>query len=326
MKDRILSGMRPTGRLHLGNYFGALKNWIELQKTYECFFFIADFHALTTSYESPADIRSNVEEMALDFLAAGIDPGKSTLFLQSLVPTHAEAHLLFSMFTPLAWLERTPSYKEMIETLKDRDLRTYGFLGYPLLQTVDIVLYHPKFVPVGVDQVPHIELCREIVRRFNHLYKSDLPEPQPLLTASPKLPGIDGQKMSKSYNNTIELFGSASETKKRIMSIKTDSTPVGEPKDPAACNVFAILSLLCGDAERKSWEERYRAGGMGYGDVKKALAEKYEEVFGAMRARRDELARDRGAVWEILRKGSARALDISTNHLAAMRRAIGIAY
>src|SRR3989338_3476630 len=232
MKDRVLSGMRPTGRLHLGNYFGALKNWVELQDRYDCFFFVADYHALTTAYESPGDIHANAEEMVLDFLAAGLDPDRCALFVQSMVPTHAEARLLFSMISPLAWLERTPSYKEMIEALKDRDLRTYGFLGYPVLQCVDILLYYPKYVPVGVDQVAHIELTRELVRRFNFLYKTNLPEPQPLLTASPKVPGVDGRKMSKSYGNTIELFGGAAETRKRIMSIKTDSTPVDAPKDP----------------------------------------------------------------------------------------------
>lgn len=325
-KDRVLSGMRPTGRLHLGNYFGALQNWIGLQARYDCFFFVADFHALTTAYESPGNIRSNVEEMVLDFLAAGIDPKHCTLFVQSLVPAHAEAHLLFSMITPIPWLERTPSYKEMIETLKDRDLRTYGFLGYPVLQCVDILLYHPKFVPVGVDQVAHIEFTRETVRRFNHLYKTDLPQPEALLTASPKVPGLDGQKMSKSYGNTIELFAPPAEAKKRIMSIKTDSTPVDAPKNPAACNVFALLSLFCDDGERASWERRYKEGGMSYAEAKNALAEKYEERLGPLRARRDELAKDRPRIWALLREGSERALDISSGHLKEMRSAIGLNY
>lgn len=318
--------MRPTGRLHLGNYFGALKNWVDLQKKYDCFFFVADYHALTTAYESPGDIHSNVEEMVLDFLAAGIDPDRSTLFVQSLVPTHPEAHLLFSMITPLAWLERTPSYKEMIETLKDRDLRTYGFLGYPLLQCVDILLYHPKYVPVGVDQVAHIEFTRETVRRFNHLYKTNLPQPEPLLTTSPKVPGLDGRKMSKSYGNTIELFAPQAEAKKRIMSIKTDSTPVESPKNPATCNVFALLSLFCDDAERSAWEKRYKDGGMSYAEVKNALVDKYEACLGPMRRRREEFAKDREAVWKILREGSEKALEISGKHLKEMRSAIGLTY
>lgn len=326
MKPVVLSGMRPTGRLHLGNYFGALKNWIDLQEKYECFFFVADFHALTTAYESPGDMRGTVEDMALDFLAAGLDPGRCTLFLQSLVPTHAEAHLLFSMITPIPWLERTPSYKEMIEALKDRDLRTYGFLGYPVLQCVDILLYRPKFVPVGVDQVAHIEFARELVRRFNHLYTTDLPQPEALLTASPKVPGMDGRKMSKSYGNTLELFASKEEARKRIMSIKTDSTPVESPKDPAACNVFALLSLFCDPEELKGWEKRYRAGGMGYGEAKAALAEKYEERIGPMRRKREELAKDKKNIWNIIREGSNRAMEISKKNLAVMRTAVGLDY
>ncbi len=326
MTAAVLSGMRPTGRLHLGNYFGALKNWVALQEKYTCHYFVADFHALTTAYESPGDVKSNVEEMVLDFLAAGIDPARTTLFVQSLVPTHAEAHLLFSMITPIPWLERTPSYKEMIENLADRDLRTYGFLGYPVLQCVDIMLYHPKYVPVGVDQVAHIEFCRELVRRFNHLYDVDLPQPEPLLTETPKVPGLDGRKMSKSYGNAIELFAPKEEARKRFMSIKTDSTPVAEPKTPETCNVFALLSLFCDDAERKDWDRRYRAGGLSYAESKKALVEKYEAAIGPLRAKRDELAKDRAGIWKILREGSDRALDISSKHLKEIRKAIGLTY
>lgn len=318
--------MRPTGRLHLGNYFGALKNWVELQEKYDCYFFVADFHALTTAYENPGDIRSNVEEMVLDFLAAGIDPRRSTLFVQSFVPTHPEAHLLFSMITPLAWLERTPSYKEMIDALKDKDLRTYGFLGYPVLQCVDILLYHPKFVPVGVDQVAHIEFARETIRRFNHLYKTDLPQPQPLLTETPKVPGLDGQKMSKSYGNTIDLFAPADVARKKIMSIKTDSTPVEAPKNPETCNVFALLSLFCDAPERAEWEKRYKAGGMSYAEAKKGLVEKYEQRLGPMRSRREELAKDREGIWKILREGSDRAMEISVKTLREIRSAIGLNY
>ncbi len=326
MKETVLSGMRPTGRIHLGNYFGALKNWIDLQEKYECFFFVADFHALTTAYESPADTPALVEEMVIDFLAAGIDPDRCTLFIQSIVPTHAEAHLLFSMITPLAWVERNPSYKEMLEAMKDRDLRTYGFLGYPVLQCVDIMLYQPKFVPVGVDQVAHIEFARELIRRFNHLYKTDLAQPEPLLTETPKVPGIDGRKMSKSYGNSIDVFCSKEEASKRIMSIKTDSTPVAEPKDPAACTVFALLSLFCDSSERTEWERRYRAGGLGYGEAKKALVEKFEQKIGPLRRRREELAKDRKKMWKLLRQGSERALEISRKQLTLVRSAIGLDY
>ena len=229
-RPRVLSGMRPTGRLHLGNYMGALYNWVRLQAEYECYFFIADLHALTTDYADPSLLKQNVFDVALDFFAAGINPGKCTLFVQSHVPQHAELHLLFSMITPLGWLERVPTYKDQQAQLAEKDLNTYGFLGYPLLQSADILLYKPEFVPVGADQVAHVELTREVARRFNHFYSPKrivpgvqspsasahlqvepdpdrllLPEPQVLLTPSPKLPGLDGRKMSKSYGNAIYL-------------------------------------------------------------------------------------------------------------------------
>ena len=217
-KGRVLSGMRPTGKLHLGNYVGALRNWVGLQDQYDCFFFIADWHALTTDYADTRSVKQNSLEVMIDYLAAGLDPERSTLFIQSHVLQHAELHLLFSMITPLGWLERVPSYKEQRENLKDKDLGTYGFLGYPLLQSADILIYQADFVPVGEDQVPHVELTREVARRFNQFYPRKLhagdrdpqrglvfPEPKPLLTPSPKLPGTDGRKMSKSYGNTILL-------------------------------------------------------------------------------------------------------------------------
>src|SRR3954454_8409776 len=204
-RKRVVSGMRPTGKLHLGNYVGALANWVKLQESHECFFFIADWHALTTDYADPSKIGENTIEVALDWLAAGLDPQRCTMFVQSHVPQHAELHLLFSMITPLGWLERVPTYKEQQQNLDTKDLSTYGFLGYPLLQSADITIYKADFVPVGQDQVAHVELTREIARRFNGIYGTVFPEPKALLTPSAKLPGTDGRKMSKSYGNTIML-------------------------------------------------------------------------------------------------------------------------
>src|SRR3990167_399379 len=204
-KQRVVSGMRPTGKLHLGHYHGVLKNWIKLQDQYECFFFVADWHSLTTEYANPKNVKESIREILIDWLAAGIDPSRATIFVQSKIPEHAELHLLLSMITPISWLERVPSYKELKNELKDRDLSTYGFLGYPLLQTADIAIYRANWVPVGQDQVAHLELSREVVRRFNHLYGETLVEPQSMLTSSPKLLGTDGRKMSKSYNNCIYL-------------------------------------------------------------------------------------------------------------------------
>src|SRR5580700_4972771 len=204
-RPRVLSGMRPTGSLHLGNYMGALHNWVRLQHDYDCYFFIADLHALTTDYADPSRVQQNIFEIALDFLAAGLDPGRSVIFRQSDVKEHDRLNTLFGMFTPLGWLERVPSYKDQQQQLTEKDLSTYGFLGYPLLQTADIVIYRAEFVPVGEDQVPHVELAREVVRRFNSIYGPVFPEPQNLLTASPRIPGTDGRKMSKSYGNAIYL-------------------------------------------------------------------------------------------------------------------------
>src|SRR5262250_93967 len=225
-KKRVLSGMRPTGKLHLGNYIGALANWVKLQDTYECFFFIADWHALTTDYADTSGIKSNSLEVMLDWLAAGLDPERCTMFIQSHVPQHAELHLLFSMITPLGWLERVPTYKEQRDNIKDKDLGNYGFLGYPVLQAADILIYRANFVPVGEDQVPHVELTREICRRFNSLYpgsgKPVFPEPEALLTPTPKLLGTDKRKMSKSYGNTILLSDDAATVAKKINDSVTD--------------------------------------------------------------------------------------------------------
>src|SRR6266852_1127709 len=239
-RERVLSGMRSSGRPHLGNLLGALKNWVHMQETYDCFYFIADWHALTTGYADTTQLRESVREIAIDYLSAGLDPNRSVLFIQSLVPEHAELHLLLSMITPLSWLERVPTYKAQQQELKDRDLATYGFLGYPLLQTADIIMYKANWVPVGQDQVPHIELSREIVRRFNHLYGETLIEPQPLLTETPKFLGPDRRKMSKSYDNCLFLSDTEKEISQKILSAITDPARIrkDDPGNPDICLVF----------------------------------------------------------------------------------------
>src|ERR1700723_2632822 len=222
LRKRVLSGMRSTGKLHLGNYVGALDNWVRMQDEYQCFFEVADWHALTTDYADTSRVKENSLEVALDWLAAGLDPEKSVIFIQSHVPAHAELHLLFSMITPLGWLERVPTYKEQQQNIEGKDLSTYGFLGYPLLQAADILIYQAQYVPVGQDQVAHVELTREVARRFNSMYRSEVfPEPEALLTPSPKLPGIDGRKMSKSYGNTIGLSEAPAVVAFKVLTMST---------------------------------------------------------------------------------------------------------
>ncbi|MBN1492966.1 MAG: tryptophan--tRNA ligase, partial [Candidatus Omnitrophica bacterium] len=241
MKKRILSGIRPTGKLHIGNYFGAITNWVELQESGECFFMIADWHVLTTDYDSGSDISATVLDVAIDLLASGIDPEKCTLFVQSSVNAHAELALILSMITPLSWLERNPTYKEQIQELTGRELHTHGFLGYPVLQAADILLYDADVVPVGEDQLPHLELTREIARRFNHLYGALFKEPQAMLTQVPKLPGTDGRKMSKSYDNCIYLADALDVVDNKIKTMMTDPARKRrtDPGTPAKCPVYA---------------------------------------------------------------------------------------
>jgi len=245
MKKRVLSGMRPTGKLHLGNLHGALDNWRRLQDEYECFFFVADLHALTTEYQNSAPIRDYTQEILIDWLSAGLDPKKCTIFIQSKVPEHTQLHLIFSMITPLPWLERNPTYKEQQKELVEKDINTYGFLGYPVLQAADILIYKAQVVPVGIDQLPHIELTREIARRFNHLYRPVFPIPEPLLTEMPKILGIDGRKMSKSYNNAIYLSDPPEVIKEKVSRMFTDPSRLrrSDPGNPNICNVFSFHKL-----------------------------------------------------------------------------------
>lgn len=320
--------MRPTGALHLGHLVGALSNWVAMQEEYECIYGIVDWHALTTEYQDVDNIKTNVLEIAIDWLAAGIDPEVSTLMVQSLVPEHAELHLLFSMFTPLPWLERVPTYKEQIQQLKEKDLTTYGFLGYPLLQSADILIYRADRVPVGEDQLSHIELCREIARRFNHLYEPVFPEPQAELTRSPRLPGTDGRKMSKSYGNVILLSESPEAIRKKIMPMVTDPARVrrSDPGNPEVCPVFDHHKIFT-DSEGQKWAAHgCRTAGIGCVDCKNLLLENLLPVIEPIHERRKELEKEPSAVMEILVEGSRRARSIASATLSRVRQAMKIKY
>jgi tryptophanyl-tRNA synthetase len=391
---RVLSGMRPTGALHLGNYHGALRNWVELQYRYECFFFIADWHALTTDYEDTSGLPQAVHEVLIDWLAAGLNPGVATLFVQSQVPEHAELHLLLSMITPLSWLERVPTYKDQQEQLKEKDLATYGFLGYPLLQSADILLYRAAFVPVGEDQVAHVEITREIARRFNHLYGREpdfeqkaeraikelggrnitlyrqlrrrfqetgdvaaieraralvesntritvadrerllgylegstvsvLPEPQALLTASPKVPGLDGRKMSKSYGNTISLREDPEAVATKLRTMQTDPARVRrtDPGDPEKCPVWDLHKLYSDEPTRQWVQEGCRSAGIGCLDCKKPLIDRIVEEVTGMRKRAQEFEENPDMVANILIEGAEKARTAARATLDEVRRAM----
>ena len=395
---RVLSGMRPTGRLHLGHYHGVLKNWIRLQHEYEAFFFVADWHALTTHYDEPDVIKDHVWDMVVDWLAAGVDPHNATLFIQSHVPQHAELFALLGMITPLSWLERVPSYKDQQAQLKDRDLSTYGFLGYPLLQSADILIYRAGLVPVGEDQVAHVELTREVARRFNHLYgrepgyeeraekainklgkktgalyrelrtayleKGDqdaletarallekqksiiigdkerlfgylegggkiiLPEPQAVLTHLPKMPGLDGQKMSKSYNNIIALRDDPADIEKKIRTMPTDPARVrrSDPGDPEKCPVWPFHQLYS-DADTKVWvQEGCRTAGIGCLECKQKVIDAVIAELAPIRERAAEYAEDPTLAKNIIAEGSEHARDVADETLDDVRQAIGLGY
>jgi len=393
---RILSGMRATGALHLGNYHGALKNWVELQYQYECFFFVADWHMLTTGYEDTSRLQENIREVLIDFLAAGLNPGVCTLFVQSHVPEHAELHLLLSMITPLGWLERVPTYKDQQEALKEKDLATYGFLGYPLLQSADILIYRPAFVPVGEDQASHVEITREIARRFNHLYGREpdfelkaehavknlggrnstsykqlrrryqeagdtealeraralvqgnnritvadkerllgylegsgvtiLPEPHVMLTATPKVPGLDGRKMSKSYGNTIGLREDPDEVAKKMRAMVTDPARVRrtDPGDPEKCPVWDLHRIYSDDATREWVNTGCRTAGIGCLDCKKPLIDKVVEELTAMRKRAQEFEESPELLRNIITEGADKAREAARDTLDEVRRAMNL--
>jgi tryptophanyl-tRNA synthetase len=321
---RVLSGMRPTGKLHLGNYFGALKTWIKLQGLAECFYFIADWHAITTSYHDTSNLAENTVEMMADWLAAGIDPEKSTVFVQSWVKEHAELHLLLSMVTPVKWLERNPTYKEMMENLKDRELATYGFLGYPVLQTADIVMYKADTVPVGIDQIPHLELSREIVRRFNRFFGNLFPEPRPYLSEAPKLPGLDGRKMSKSYGNCIYLSDSEGEVNKKVMSMVTDPARVRktDPGHPEVCSVYAYHKIFTPKEKVQELETSCRRGEIGCVQCKKELARNLNAFLEPIRQKRAELLKDRNSLIDIFMEGTERAREIAESTMEEVRKSM----
>jgi len=395
---RVLSGMRPTGRLHLGHYHGVLKNWVKLQHEYECFFFAADWHALTTHYEDPQSIEQNVWDMLIDWLAAGVSGTSSTMFIQSQVPEHAELHLLLSMVTPVSWLERVPTYKDQQEKLKDRDLATYGFLGYPLLQSADILVYRAGQVPVGADQVAHVEITREVARRFNHLYGKEpgfedkaeaavkkmgkkaaklysslrkayqeqgdadaletarallkeqqnitlgdqerlfgylegggkviLPEPQALLTPDSKMPGLDGQKMSKSYGNTITLRDTTDEVSEKVRRMPTDPARVRrtDPGNPDKCPVYQLHQVYT-DQPIHDWvQEGCRSAGIGCIDCKKPVIDAISAELSPMQQRAAEYEANPDAVRVILNEGTERAREAARDTLIEVRQAMGLQY
>lgn len=324
----VLSGMRSTGRLHLGHYFGTLKNWVALQDSHSCFFFAADWHALTSEYEQPEEIARFTLEALADWVAAGIDPERSTVFVQSMVPAHAELHLLFSMITPLGWLERVPTYKEQMRQLEQRNLETYGFLGYPVLQAADILVYRADRVPVGEDQVAHLELAREIARRFNGLYREVFPEPQALLTPAAKVPGLDGRKMSKSYGNAIFLSDGPDAIRAKCMQMFTDPTRIrrSDPGHPESCNLFEFHRLVSSLEEQEEVAESCRRAELGCVEDKRRIADRLIAFLEPLQRRRSELLRDPEGLLELLEKGSARARERAEETLAEVRSAIGLDY
>jgi tryptophanyl-tRNA synthetase len=354
-KKRVLSGMRSTGKLHLGNYVGALENWVRMQEQYDCFFFIADWHALTTDYADTSRIKENSVEVLLDWLAAGLDPEKCVMFIQSHVPAHAELHLLLSMITPLGWLERVPTYKEQRENIKEKDLGTYGFLGYPVLQSADILIYKADFVPVGEDQAAHVELTREIARRFNGLYgsmKADpfhepgmppglpaskvygtgiilegvFPEPQALLTPAPKLPGTDGRKMSKSYGNTILLTDPEPVVRQKLKTMVTDPARVRrtDPGNPDLCPVGDLHKIFSDKSTMAKVNEGCRSAGIGCIECKGWAADALVKILNPMQERRKKYEDNPRLAWDILEAGSARAAQVAGATMDEVRDSMGM--
>jgi tryptophanyl-tRNA synthetase len=328
-RKRVLSGMRPTGKLHLGNYVGALQNWVGMQDTYECYFCVVDWHALTTDYADTSRVKENSLEVAFDWLAAGLDPQKSVLFLQSHVPAHAELHLLLSMITPLGWLERVPTYKEQRENIKDKDLGTYGFLGYPVLQAADILVYRADVVPVGEDQAAHVELTREITRRFNSFYgnpKPIFPEPQTLLTPAAKLPGTDGRKMSKSYGNTIMLADPEPVVRQKLKTMVTDPARVrrSDPGNPDVCPVGDLHKIFSDKETMAKVNQGCRSAGIGCIECKSWAADSLIKLLNPMQERRRKFEENPKLAWDILEAGSQRARQVTGQTMECVRASMGM--
>jgi tryptophanyl-tRNA synthetase len=326
-KLRVLSGMRPTGKLHLGHVVGALNNWVKLQDEYECFHFIADWHALTSDYADTSKIKENRIEMMIDWLAAGLDPKKSVMFVQSAVPEHAELHLLLSMITPLGWLERVPTYKEQRENVTDKDLGNYGFLGYPVLQAADILMYKGNYVPVGEDQVPHVELTREICRRFNSYYGEIFPEPQALLTPVPRLPGLDGRKMSKSYGNDISLSDTPEEIAQKVKVMMTDPARKRrqDPGNPDICPVFAYHKIYSSPETIQTVDRECRVAGIGCIDCKKWMSDRLIEDLSPLLNRRKQYENRKSEILASIEEGNRKANEVANQTMEEVRRAVRLA-
>lgn len=325
-KLRVLSGMQPSGRLHIGNFVGALQNWVRLQDKYECYYLVVDWHALTSQYADTSQIKDNIKDVIVNWLATGIDPEKSTIFIQSWVPEHAVLHLLLSMITPLGWLERVPTYKEKQEEIKDKDLGTYGFLGYPVLQAADILAYKANYVPVGVDQMPHLEISREICRRFNFLYSNIFPEPEALLTEFPKVPGTDGRKMSKTYNNCIYLSDSPEDVKHKINTMMTDPKRIRRTDcgDPEVSPVFQLHKIFSTMEERNEVAEGCRTAEIGCLDCKKLLLKNLFKILAPIWDKRKNLLEKPHILEDIVQEGVKRARKIASETISEVSEVIGL--
>lgn len=326
-KGRILSGMRSTGRLHIG-HLSVLENWVKLQDEYECFFMVADWHALTSNYADTRDMQQNIRDLVIDWMAAGLDPGKSTIFVQSHVKEHAELHLLFSMITPLSWLERVPTYKDQIAQLgkQGKDLNTYGFLGYPLLQAADILVYKANAVPVGEDQLPHLEFTREVARRFNFMYKAEIfPEPQPIIGQVALLPGIDGRKMSKSYNNFINISSESKDLAAKVNAMITDPARIKktDPGHPEICTVHTYHTIYSA-AELEDIRTKCRAGEIGCVACKKMLGAKLDELLNPIREKRAALEKNPDYVNKVLAEGAEKARSVASEVLKEVRKVMNM--
>ncbi len=322
-KKRILSGMRPTGKLHLGHLVGALSNWTELQQEYECYFMVADWHSLMSEYMNPKTIIENSLDNVIDWISCGIDYEKSTIFLQSDVSEHLELNMLFSCITPLGWLKRCPTYKEQLKEVKDKDLETYAFLGYPVLQAADILMYKANAVPVGEDQLPHLELTRELARRFNHLYKANLPEPKALLTKIPRLLGLDGRKMSKSYKNTIDLSDSITDVKKKVQGMFTDPKRIrrNDPGHPDKCNVLNYYSVFAPE-KKEEIAEGCKKAEIGCTECKKMLADILVGILSPIQEKRNELLKEKDKLKVILQNGKEKAQKAARETLKEAKEAM----
>ena len=325
-KERVLSGMQSSGKLHIGNLVGALSNWVKIQDTYDCYYFVADWHSLTTGYADPSFIKDSTKDLLINFLAAGLDPEKCTIFIQSRVLEHAELHLLLSMITPLGWLERVPTYKEKQQELKERDLSTYGFLGYPLLQTADIIIYRAKYVPVGIDQVPHLEISREIARRFNYLYKEIFPEPEALLTEFPKVVGVDGRKMSKSYDNAIYLSDDPKVVEQKLRTMVTDPARVKKTDkgDPELSPVYQLHKIFSSKEEQDEVAAGCRTAGIGCIDCKKILIKNVFKIMEPIWTKRNELIHNPDILHDIADRGTAKAKKVAEETMQFVREAMGL--